>query len=117
MGVQCWVDSSQAKTSPFVATHHRPSHECDWWRTVAEELIVESVPRRATPACGGPVVAQRADHELAERVVPILWIEGAARRLLTRVARVLKSLLAEQALRLLDTHGAGVQAERGHEPH
>jgi hypothetical protein len=47
-------------------------------------------PRR--PLLGDPVGAQFADHELAQRVIEIRRIIGAARRLLARIARILKGL-------------------------
>ncbi len=76
---------------------------------------MEGLPRRAAAPRRSPVVAQLADHQLAERVVEIGGIVGAARRLLARIAFVLIALLAEhlQALRL--RHAAGVQADRRQE--
>src|SRR3954466_7489390 len=82
---------------PLVA-HHQPARGGDGQRAVAQECVVEALPGRTSAARGAPVIAQLADHQLAQRVVEVRGIERAARRLLPRRAGILIGLLAEHTL-------------------
>src|SRR3546814_8749146 len=61
--------------------HHRLAHQRDRRAAIAQELVVERLPRLAPTTARGPIVAQPHDHQLAERVVEIGGIIGAARGL------------------------------------
>src|SRR5262245_32509480 len=78
------------------AAHHLLPHQRDRRAAIAQELVVERLPRFLPAAAGRPVVAQFADHQLAHRIVEIGWVVGPARGLLPGVARVLVTLVAEQ---------------------
>ena len=56
---------------------------------------MEFFPRPAAAAPSAPVVAEFADHQLAERIVEIRGIEGAAPRLLFRGRVVAVGFLAK----------------------
>ena len=68
---------------------------------------VAAGPRSRLPR--HPVRAQLADHQLAERVVEVCRIIGAARRLLAGVARIWKALLAGTSVRTRRPSSLGVQ--------
>ena len=64
-----------------------------------------------------PVGAELFQHQLPQRVVQVGGVEGAARRLLAGVARILEGPLAEHALAVLHAQLASVKADRGDETH
>src|SRR5688572_11554743 len=84
--------------------HRRPAER--------QQLIMELAPRALATACLSPVLAQLADHQLAERVVEVARIVGPARGLLACVARVLEGLVAEHALAFPDLHALRMHADR-----
>src|SRR3546814_12520852 len=62
--------------------HHRLAHQRDRRAAIAQELVVERLPRLAPTTARGPIVAHPHDHQLAERVVEIGGIICAVRGLL-----------------------------------
>src|SRR3546814_13301047 len=92
-----------------------PIYQRDRRAARAQDLVVERLPRLAPTTARGPIVAQPHDHQLAERVVEIGGIIGAARGLLAGGAFVLIALVDEHLSRLVLRHALGVEPDRRQE--
>src|SRR3546814_18606536 len=85
----------------------------DWSSDVcSSDLVVERLPRLAPTTARGPIVTQPHDHQLAERVVEIGGIIGAARGLLAGGAFVLIALVDDHLSRLVLRPDLGVEPDR-----
>src|SRR5262245_10032911 len=92
------IGPEQSKQRAFVVRpHHRAADKRDVRAAVAQKLVVELLPGLFAAARGAPVVPEFADHQLAERVVEIGWVERAAEGLLLGAAFVLVGDFEKQA--------------------
>src|SRR5262245_47251113 len=113
-GAKAWImrgDAASQGGSCGVAQHLLP-YQRHGRPAERQEIVVEAAPSLGPAARRGPVVAEFSDHQLAERVVEVARVVGAARGLLFRVAGILEGLLEEHLLAVRDLHPLRVHADR-----